>query len=197
VAGEAAGGFRRDRAGGIVAAIGEAPLAPGVIGEALGDGAALVHQDRDGTEMVLDEVARLGRDRRAADRGLGEVLPHHLAARDEVLVPLAGAACADELLDFDAGDGIGVIEGAPHAVFLQDAHMGGVVGEGDRVGALRDRRHHVVGGPRHRARAVAGEVADRIIAVGGVVGAGDRGDRVRTRRAGGGVGVGPTYSVQR
>ena len=123
VAGEAAGGFGRDRAGGIVGAVGEAPLAPGVVGEALGDGAALVGEDRDGAQMILHEVARLGRDRRAADGRLGEVLADHLAAGDEVFVPLGRAARPDELLDFDAGDRVRVVERTARAILLKDAQI--------------------------------------------------------------------------
>ena len=58
VAGEAAAALAGDGAGGIVAAVRMAALAPGVVGEALQHGAALVGDDRDGAEMVLVEVAR-------------------------------------------------------------------------------------------------------------------------------------------
>jgi len=72
VAGEAAAALAGDGAGGIVATVGVAALAPCIVREALQDGARLVGDDGNRTEMVLVEVA--GRD------GLVAVLDVHAAA---------------------------------------------------------------------------------------------------------------------
>ena len=69
VAGEAAAGLAGDRAGGIVAAVGVAALAPCIVREALEHRARLVGDDRDRPQVVLVEIA--GRD------GLVAVLDVH------------------------------------------------------------------------------------------------------------------------
>lgn len=91
VAGEATRGLAGDAAGRIVGAVGEAPLAPGVVGEPLHHHTILVGDDRDRAEMVGVEVTR--RHRRGRDVGHAHA---DLGVADEEIVgparkhPVAG-----------------------------------------------------------------------------------------------------------
>jgi hypothetical protein len=100
MAGEAACGLAAKAAGRIVLATGKAPLAPGIIGQALDDGAALIAERRGGAEMILVIIAR-------KQPAIGALDPHadRLAAGLQIVGPLDDAARAGELLRADAAGG--------------------------------------------------------------------------------------------
>jgi hypothetical protein len=75
LAGEAARGLAGEAAGRVVCPGREAPLAPGVIGVAFYDCAALVGDDRDRAEVVGMEIARGD-----AQVGVQDTHPQHAAA---------------------------------------------------------------------------------------------------------------------
>ena len=95
VAGEAAVGLAGDGPGRIGAAVGMAPLAPGIVGEPLDHPAGLVGDDGDGAQVVGVEIARGG-----GLVGLLDVDADEPPAGDEIVGPLHPAAA-------EAGEALG------------------------------------------------------------------------------------------
>ena len=146
--GEAVGGLRGERAGRVVAAVGVAPFAPGVIEVAFDDRAALVRHHGDGTEMIEDEVAR-------GVGAAGELLGDDVPVGQDVIVPGRGRA-GDRLVFHRAGGGIVQIGGdgggGTGDQGLFDALMRIVIGKGGARRALADDGHHVERGDADSAR---------------------------------------------
>jgi hypothetical protein len=186
LAGEAARGLAGDVAGRVVRPVRVAPLAPGVVAQALGDGAALVGDDGDRAEVVGMEIARgdgaVGVQRDHADQG---------AADHQVVVPLRGRV----------GDQLGM---NPERIeveccralwdnLLLETLMVDVVGKVQCARSIGDRRRLVERGVADGAAEARRLIAVGIIGEGGVDGAAaDAGHRMGTDRvrAGGWIGVG-------
>ena len=91
LAGKAARGLAGDAAGRIVRPVGEAPLAPGVVGQSLDHRAGLVGDDGDRAEMIGVEIA--GRDRLRRRRAAPACRPWRCRPRDSRSI--AASRCRD------------------------------------------------------------------------------------------------------
>jgi len=179
----AARGAARDAAGRVIRAVGEAPLAPGVVAIALHHRCGLVGDDGDRAQMIGVEVA-------GGDGLIAALEAHadHRPANRQVLVPLADGAGAEEL--HIHAEGVEITGGAFRGHLLEPL-MVDVVLEADGEGALRDARGPVVGRIRDVAPEPGGLIADGVVGEGGVDGpATDARNRVRSRRAGRRIAIG-------
>ena len=117
MAGEAARRLAGDTAGRIILAIGETALAPGIIREALNDGASRIGNGRNRPQMVLVEVSRVSCGIRSIDAHAD-----HLAAGGEIIRPLHHAASAEQAFRHHAAAGeIQRLAGRVHLLVSADA----------------------------------------------------------------------------